>query len=77
MLPDVASTIVPPGFRCPRFSASATIRTAVRSFTDPPGLNASSLPATVQASPSTTRFRRTSGVPPIVPRTFSWIIATR
>src|SRR5262245_35615788 len=74
MLPDVDSTIVPPGFNCPRRSASITIRSAVRSLTDPAGFIASSLATTVHARPAVTRLRRTSGVPPTVPRTSSWII---
>lgn len=43
MLPAVASTIVEPGFRSPRSSASRTIHTPVRSFTDPAGFMSSSL----------------------------------
>jgi len=51
-----------------------TIRHAVRSFTEPAGLNASSFATTVHARPETTRFSRTSGVRPMVPRMSSWIM---
>ena len=45
VLPDVASTIVVrPGSMRPSASAASIIATPMRSFTDPPGLNASSLP---------------------------------
>ena len=41
VLPAVASTIVSPGRRTPRRSASSTIASAMRSFTLPPGLRCS------------------------------------
>ncbi len=45
VLPDVASTIVVrPGSIRPSASAASIIATPMRSFTDPPGLNASSFP---------------------------------
>ena len=44
VLPDVASTIVVrPGSMRPSRSAASSIATPMRSLTDPPGLNASSL----------------------------------
>ena len=43
MLPDVGSTIVPPGCRSPSRSAASIIAIAGRSFTEPPGLNSSTL----------------------------------
>src|SRR5215218_11013583 len=67
VLPLVGSTIVPPGCRAPLASAASTIRTAMRSFTDPPGLRYSSLASTSGASgprSRVTEFSRTSGVLP-------------
>ena len=51
MLPEVGSTMVPPGFSSPEASAASTICRAMRSFTDPPGLRYSTLASTVQATP--------------------------
>ena len=39
MLPDVGSTIVPPGFSRPSRSAASIIAIATRSFTLPPGFD--------------------------------------
>jgi hypothetical protein len=45
VLPDVASTIVVrPGSMRPSRSAASSIATPMRSLTEPPGLNDSSLP---------------------------------
>jgi hypothetical protein len=44
VFPDVPSTITPPGFNAPRRSASSTIATPIRSFTEPPGLKNSAFP---------------------------------
>ena len=52
MLPAVASTIVSPGRRTPRRSASSTIASAMRSFTLPPGLRCSHLTSTGTSSPA-------------------------
>ena len=49
MFPLVGSTIVPPGRSAPDRSAASTMRTAMRSFTDPPGLRYSTLARTVAA----------------------------
>ena len=65
MLPDVGSTIVPPGFSRPSASAASIIRLAMRSFTEPPGLKYSTLASTSGARPSATWFSRTSGVSPM------------
>ncbi len=65
MLPDVGSTIVPPGSSRPASSAASTIFTAIRSFTEPPGLKYSTLASTVAAIPSVTCDSRTSGVSPM------------
>src|SRR5215217_1138662 len=67
VLPLVGSTIVPPGFRAPLASAASTMRTAMRSFTDPPGLRYSTLASTRGASGPRSRVTldsRTSGVLP-------------
>src|SRR5215217_7318581 len=67
VLPLVGSTIVPPGCRAPLASAASTMRTAMRSFTDPPGLRYSTLASTSGASDPRSRvteFSRTSGVLP-------------
>jgi len=70
-LPLVGSTIVPPGWSRPDFSASSTIRSAIRSLTLPPGLKYSTLASTVAEMPSVTLRRRTSGVLPINSTTLS------
>ena len=64
VLPEVGSTIVPPGFSSPDSSAAVTIFSAMRSFTLPPGLKYSTLASTSGASGpvGTTRFSFTSGV---------------
>ena len=65
MLPDVGSTIVPPGRSAPDRSAASIMRSAIRSFTEPPGLKYSTLARTVAGTPSVTRLSLTSGVLPI------------
>jgi hypothetical protein len=71
VLPLVGSTMVPPGLSRPAASASSTIRSAIRSFTEPPGLTYSTLASTVAWMPSVTLRRRTSGVFPIMSTTLS------
>src|SRR3954464_6451668 len=67
VLPLVGSTIVPPGRSAPPASAASTMRTAIRSFTDPPGLRYSTL-ASTRGAPGprsrVTELSRTSGVLP-------------
>jgi hypothetical protein len=46
VLPEVPSTIVPPGCSFPSRSASSIILTAMRSLIELPGLNVSSLTST-------------------------------
>src|SRR6266566_2541020 len=46
VLPDVGSMIVPPGRSAPEASAASTIRSAILSFTEPPGLMYSTLAST-------------------------------
>ncbi|ERG69321.1 hypothetical protein HMPREF9336_04212 [Segniliparus rugosus ATCC BAA-974] len=65
MLPDVGSTIVPPGLSSPARSASSTILAAMRSFELAPGFKYSSFTATAAAPSGTTEFNRTSGVFPM------------
>src|SRR5215831_20063287 len=64
VLPEVGSTIVPPGLSRPLLSASAIIERPIRSFSDPPGLNHSSL-AKIRAEPLEKRESSTVGVLPI------------
>ena len=42
MLPEVGSTIVPPGLSFPSRSAASIIASPIRSFTEPPGFRYSS-----------------------------------
>src|SRR5437763_7382551 len=63
--------MVPPGRRDPSRSAASMIRTAIRSFTEPPGFTNSTFASTVADSPAVTVLRRTSGVSPIRSRTFA------
>ena len=66
MLPEVGSTIVPPGLQLADASAASIIRSAMRSFTEPPGFKYSTLASTVRAGmPRVTVRSRTSGVLPI------------
>src|SRR5215831_11865305 len=53
VLPEVGSMIVPPGRNCPDASAASTMRSAIRSLTDPPGLKYSTLARTWGATPPT------------------------
>ena len=64
VLPDVGSTITPPGLSSPEASAASTIFNAIRSFTDPPGLRYSTFARTVAAMPFVTEVSLTSGVSP-------------
>ena len=69
VLPLVGSTIVPPGFSLPSRSAASMMRTAMRSFDEPPGFRYSTLASTVAAMPSVTLLSLTSGVSPMRSRT--------
>src|SRR5919197_484503 len=68
VLPDVGSTIVPPGFSRPSRSAASIIGRPIRSFTLPPGLSISSFASTCGRTPRATECRRTSGVSPTASR---------
>src|SRR5690349_16806667 len=75
VLPDVASTINPPGLRRPSRSAASIIAMPMRSFTEPPGLKNSALAYTGVRTPCVTRFSRISGVQPMVSRTLAYGLA--
>ncbi len=68
--------MVPPGRSAPDFSAASTIRSAIRSLTEPPGLKYSTLARTAGASPPPTAFvtarSLTSGVFPTSSIRDSW-----
>ncbi len=66
VFPEVPSITVPPGFNNPAFSASSTILTAMRSFTEFPGLVVSTLASTVALISLVSLLSFTSGVLPIV-----------
>src|SRR5437667_1359604 len=69
VLPEVGSTIVPPGRSFPSRSAASSIASPIRSFTEPPGFRYSSF---ARSSPGTSRLRRsrrTIGVLPTSSRT--------
>jgi len=71
VFPDVASTIVPPGFKVPAFSANSIMEMPMRSLTEKPGFKFSIFASTVALTPLVSRESLTSGVCPIKPRTFS------
>ena len=72
VLPDVHSTIVPPGLSFPSRSAASTMASPMRSFTLPPGLKNSTLARTGAGQPRAVARSRTRGVLPTVPRIVSW-----
>jgi hypothetical protein len=72
VLPDVASTMVWPGFSKPFCSASSTIASASRSLTEPPGLKASTFAYSVTCA-GAMRCSLTMGVEPMVSRMLSWM----
>src|SRR5215207_6534681 len=77
VLPEVGSTIVPPGFSFPSRSAASIIASPIRSLTEPPGFRYSSL---ARISPGTSRemrSRRTIGVFPTRSRTMGYSRVTR
>jgi len=64
-LPDVGSTMIDlPGRMRPSRSAASIMDSAMRSLSDPPGLNCSHLQKMSADFASTRWRRRTSGVPP-------------
>src|SRR4029078_6244550 len=68
VLPDDESTMTLPGVRAPLFSPSVTSDSAVRSLTEPLGLNHSHLPQPSAPAGSPARGRRRRGVFPIASR---------
>src|SRR6187399_3153049 len=64
VLPEVGSTIVPPGLSLPSRSAASIMRLAMRSLLDPPGFTYSILASTVALIPSVTLLSLTNGVLP-------------
>ena len=68
VLPEVASTMVPPGRRSPRRSASSMIAIPMRSLTEPPGFKNSAFARTVAFMPRVTEFSWIRGVLPMVAR---------
>ena len=72
VLPEVGSTIVPPGSSNPAFSPASIMAVPMRSLTLAPGLKNSNLAATVAPS-GQKRLSLTRGVFPNVARMFSWI----
>ena len=71
VLPLVGSMSVSPGLMSPRFSASSSMRTPMRSFTEPPGFMNSSLARISAGRSRPMRARRTIGVRPTAERTES------
>ena len=71
VFPAVPSTITPPGFSRPRASASRTIPSAARSFTEPPGFMNSALPRISQPVSSDGPRSLINGVLPMASRTFA------
>ena len=65
VLPLVGSTIVPPGFKRPFFSAASIIDNPIRSLTLEQGLKNSNFPITRPGSPFPKVFKERSGVLPI------------
>src|SRR5262249_50802424 len=69
VLPEVGSTIVPPGSSFPSRSAASIIERPIRSFTDPPGFRNSSFARIVPGTSREIRSSRTMGVLPTRSRT--------
>ena len=66
VLPLVGSISSLPGFRMPFCSASQIIAAPIRHFTENAGFRPSILANIAACAPSVTRFRRTSGVRPML-----------
>ena len=62
MLPEVGSTIVPPGLSFPSRSAASIIASPIRSLTEPPGFRNSSFARIVPGTSREIRSSRTIGV---------------
>ena len=70
VFPDVPSTIVPPGFNLPSFSASSIIFNAILSLTEFPGLKYSTLASTKASISDVILFNLIKGVFPMVSKIF-------
>src|SRR5262245_13024772 len=68
VLPEVGSISVSPGLMRPCFSASSSMRTPMRSLTEPPGFMNSHLPSSSHGRSRPMRESRTIGVWPQVSR---------
>ena len=77
VLPAVPSTMVPPGRKAPRATASRMMKRAARSFTDCPGFRNSALPRISHPVASDGPLRRMSGVFPIAEARSSWMLNGR
>ena len=64
MLPEVGSTIVPPGLSFPSRSAASIIASPIRSLFEPPGFMYSSFASSVAGTSCEIRGSRTIGVFP-------------
>src|SRR3954469_22596469 len=64
VLPDVGSTIVPPGFSFPSCSAFSIIARPMRSLTEPPGFKYSSFASSLGCTRRPSAASRTIGVLP-------------
>src|ERR1043166_6479210 len=73
VLPEVGSTIVPPGRKSPACSAASIMASPMRSLTEPPGLRNSTLATIGVRVSAPSRDRRTSGVRPTASRMVSRI----
>src|SRR5437667_11072623 len=69
VLPEVGSTIVPPGFSFPSCSAFSIIASPMRSLTEPPGLRYSSFAIRLGSTPRPSETSLTIGVLPTSSRT--------
>ena len=74
MLPEVASTSTSLDFSVPSLSAASIIARAIRSLTDPAGLNTSNLPRIVAPFCGLIFPSLTNGVSPTNPKTDSTIL---
>ena len=77
VLPEVGSTIVPPGFSLPSASAFSIIAKPIRSLTEPPGFRYSSFARSRGRTPRPIASSRTIGVLPTSSRTEGYCRAMR
>src|SRR6266581_7665566 len=75
VLPEVGSTIVPPGCSFPSRSAASIIGSPIRSFTEPPGFRYSSLARICAPPRGLSLSRRTTGVRPTSSRMVGYFAA--